>query len=514
MSLLITIVRSPDNIALTESSRTFTDQGGCIGRAAGNDWVLQDPERYLSSRHCQVASENGQYYLVDMSTNGTFVNGAMEPLGKGNRVALNNGDRFSLGDYEFQVSLAAAPAAASPFGQPTPAADPLADDDIFGSPSSPFDSPFGAPAGHVSSSEPLFSAEKEETDPLAALDKAGASADPFSSAGMGRDPFASTPRQNPFAGPSHSDGADPLNQSVSWPDSIPESGGIPEDWDDDLSLTPAAPPRSTPLSEPSPPPRAPAAAPAPPQPAPPPVDAGLSAELEARQKELEQANQALSAEVASLKQQLQTKAVSNGTVAASDRVLIEALGLGDRNLSDAEILEISRTIGGLIREMVAGLMQVLSSRSSIKNEFRMSVTTIQPVENNPLKFSVNVDDALENMFIKKGNAYKKPVDAVQEGFQGIAEHQMAILAGIRAAFKGVIERFDPITLEKRFDKQNKGGLIPGIKNAKNWELFCDYYNEVAGDLDNSFQYLFGDEFVRAYEDQLQRLAIARKARKT
>jgi len=519
MSLLITIVRSPDNIAITESSRTFTDQGGSIGRAAGNDWVLQDPERYLSSRHCQIICETGQYFLVDMSTNGTFVNGAMEPLGKGNRVALNEGDRFALGDYEFQVSLAGLADAQSPFGQPAPAAGPLSDDDIFGSPSSPFDSPFGGPVpGHVSSSEPLFSTEQEETDPLAALDKAGASSDPFQSSGaVGQDPFLSQPHSDPFAGPSHSDGADPLHQSVSWPDSQPEAGGIPEDWDDDLSLTPKLPPRSMPLTEQPvvPPPAAPVA----PAPLAPTADSGLIAELKAQQQQLEQANQALTGELATLKQQLQkqqlqTKAVSSGTVGASDRVLIEALGLGDRNLSDAEILDISRTIGSLMREMVAGLMQVLSSRSSIKNEFRMSVTTIQPVENNPLKFSVNVDDALENMFIKKGNAYKKPVDAVQEGFQGIAEHQMAILAGIRSAFKGVIERFDPVTLEKRFDKQNKGGLIPGIKNAKNWELFCDYYSEVAGDLDNSFQYLFGDEFVRAYEDQLQRLAIARKARKT
>ena len=143
----------------------------------------------------------------------------------------------------------------------------------------------------------------------------------------------------------------------------------------------------------------------------------------------------------------------------------------------------------------------------------MNVTTIQPVENNPLKFSANVDDALENMFIKPGNAYKKPVEAVQEGFNGIAEHQVAILAGLRAAFKGVIERFDPALLEARFAKQNKGGLIPGSQKAKNWELYLEYYNDMAGDIDNSFQYLFGDEFVQAYEDQLQKLAIARKTNK-
>jgi len=157
-------------------------------------------------------------------------------------------------------------------------------------------------------------------------------------------------------------------------------------------------------------------------------------------------------------------------------------------------------------------MQVLSSRSSIKNEFRMNVTTIQPVENNPLKFSVNVDDALENMFVKQGNAYKKPVEAVREGFDGVAEHQIAIIAGIRAAFRGVVERFDPITLEQRFSKQKKGGLIPGSQKARNWDLYGEYFSELVGDMDNSFQYLFGDEFVQAYEDQLRKLAMARKSK--
>ena len=170
--------------------------------------------------------------------------------------------------------------------------------------------------------------------------------------------------------------------------------------------------------------------------------------------------------------------------------------------------------GEVLREMVSGLMQVLGSRSSIKNEFRMNVTTIQPVENNPIKFSANVDDALENMFIKEGNAYKKPLEAVADCFDGIAEHQVAILAGIRSAFKGVVERFDPVLLDARFSRQNKGGLIPGSQKAKNWDSYLDYYNELVGDIDNTFQYLFGDDFVQAYEDQLQRLAIARKTKKS
>ena len=508
MSLLLTIIQSPASTEIKESTRTFTEQGGSIGRGADNQWVLEDPERYLSSRHCQISHQDGQFRLMDTSTNGTFLNGSPEPLGKGNSTSLKDGDRFTLGDYEFQVTIwaAAQPAAGdSPFLSSNQPAS--ADDDLFGGAAS--DSPFGADSGgHVSSSDPLFSATPEETDPLRALDKASSQSDPFYES----DPFAS-PLDNgsvkvsdPFSSSvSQADGASPVNQSINWPDPVAETGGIPEDWDEEPASD--MPPVAQPVAPIEPPKSEPS------------IDAQQhQAEvdgLNARVQELDQANQVLAAQIDQLQQQLAAKnkpsaAPSGGAV---DDSLIQALGLAERGLEAPQMTEINQLVGELMREMISGLMQILSSRSSIKNEFRMSVTTIQPVENNPLKFSVNVDDALENMFIKKGNAYKKPREAIQEGFGEIAEHQIAVLAGIRAAFKGLIERFDPLVLEKRFDKQNKGGLIPGSRNAKNWELFCDYYSEVAGDLDNSFQYLFGDDFVRAYEDQLQRLAIARNTQK-
>src|SRR5690606_817868 len=144
-------------------------------------------------------------------------------------------------------------------------------------------------------------------------------------------------------------------------------------------------------------------------------------------------------------------AVASRLIAASGldtSRLIAALVLDTSRLSDERIGEIGEMTGELMREIVDGMMQVLRSRTSIKNEFRMNVTTIQPVENNPLKFSVSVDNALENIFIKKTNAYKQPVEAFQEGFQEIAEHQIAMIAGIRHGFERMMEHFNPLNLEK------------------------------------------------------------------
>lgn len=524
MSLLITIIKSPSSVVNTESSKTFETNGGSIGRGNDNTWVLDDPDRFLSSSHCQFSCENAQFYITDLSTNGTFYNGSPHPMGKGTKLPVNQGDTFALGDYEFSMSISSAESLADPFAGNGMSSAPI-EDNLFATPSSSGDSDFGYDilgGGHVSSSESLFSMDSEETDPLAALDKAQGGAGGMNSLGQSADSFTSN--ADPFGFATQPDQADALNQQISWPDAVAESapltGGIPDDWEDDLMSS--APSENTPVV-----PQPAQAIPSQAVPQQTPVSAAPheisniavqntlaeNKALDVENLALKKANAILHAELKVLKQQMEAQQQRGASADITvDTSLIDAMGFQDHQLVDAEITQINELVGGIVREMVAGLMQVLGSRSSIKNEFRMNVTTIQPVENNPLKFSANVDDALENMFIKKGNAYKKPLEAVREGFDGIAEHQVAILAGIRAAFKGVIERFDPILLDARFSRQNKGGLLPGSQKAKNWDMYLDYYSELVGDIDNTFQYLFGDDFVQAYEDQLQKLAIARKSK--
>lgn len=33
-----------------------------LGRAADNDWVLPDPERLVSARHCVIQFKDGRYF--------------------------------------------------------------------------------------------------------------------------------------------------------------------------------------------------------------------------------------------------------------------------------------------------------------------------------------------------------------------------------------------------------------------------------------------------------------------
>ena len=83
----------------------FGHDGGTIGRSLESDWVLPDAQRYLSSRHASIDYRSGSYYVIDTSTNGVFVNGAEQPVGRGNPQRLFDGDRIRLGEYELSVEI-------------------------------------------------------------------------------------------------------------------------------------------------------------------------------------------------------------------------------------------------------------------------------------------------------------------------------------------------------------------------------------------------------------------------
>ncbi len=105
MTLQLRIVSENRDIVGDDSAREFHEEGGTIGRSLENDWILPDPDRYVSGRHATIDHKGGIYYLLDTSSNGVYINDEVEPIGKGNPRRLFDGDRMRMGDFEFAVSL-------------------------------------------------------------------------------------------------------------------------------------------------------------------------------------------------------------------------------------------------------------------------------------------------------------------------------------------------------------------------------------------------------------------------
>jgi predicted component of type VI protein secretion system len=105
MALRLKIVSDNASAAGEHPRWTFGVNGGRIGRHTSNDWVLRDPDRYVSGRHAEIEHRGGTWLLRDTSTNGTFVNDADEALGPDRLHQLANGDRFRIGEYEIEVEI-------------------------------------------------------------------------------------------------------------------------------------------------------------------------------------------------------------------------------------------------------------------------------------------------------------------------------------------------------------------------------------------------------------------------
>ncbi|MDJ0711059.1 MAG: type VI secretion system-associated FHA domain protein TagH [Woeseiaceae bacterium] len=105
MPLVIKIVSEHRDLVGEDYVREYHEDGGSIGRSLQNDWILPDPDRYISGRHATIDYKGGMYYLLDTSSNGVYMNGEVEPIGKGNPRRLFDGDRMRMGDFEFEVSI-------------------------------------------------------------------------------------------------------------------------------------------------------------------------------------------------------------------------------------------------------------------------------------------------------------------------------------------------------------------------------------------------------------------------
>ncbi len=523
MALQITLVKAPPTVSLAKTSHVFDKRGGTLGRSESNLWVLPDVEKFLSSCHCELLYEAGNYFLLDLSTNGTFLNSAFEPIGKGSKMPLKSGDVFDMGEYRFAVELIQDQPFG--FGSPQPLQPSTIPEDLFGS-GSAGPSPFGDGGDFLVSD--YSSGLSESQDPLAAFDKANKvkSTDIFGNSSPFSSPVHnSAPDKSHFSTSSLVDASPHVDQAIVWPSSNRENL-IPDDWEDDdlLGSGSSSAPNNDPFDVPAfEPPRpimpqqknndftnsGPAIVKAQPIPKPAQRPAAQRPVVEAQNIEASESPAVIA------KPPVQPTVTPPVVAQAAKRndVLITAMGLNPESLSTEEVNEISEKVGLLMREITEGMMQVLRSRTSIKNEFRMNVTTIQPIENNPLKFSVGIDEAMENMFIKKTNAYKKPSEAFREGFQEIGEHQVAMIAGIRHGFEKMMERFNPANLENQFNKQGKGTVIPGMQKAKYWTNYKDHYESYSDNMESSFQHLFGSDFVTAYEEQLRKLANVRKKNK-
>jgi type VI secretion system protein len=518
-----------------------------IGRNSDNDWAIPDPQRFLSGKHCRIHKEGADYYITDTSTNGVFMNGSEERLTRNDSVALEPGDKFRIGDYEFEIlidddALAGNPFTASdetmieadPFNDPLTAYDQLSEPDPFAD-----EDPFSEAEPEVPPQEQDDDFLKDINTPLSHLDESPLGTPVSIDDLMNFDDDdereleeqetaekleqRNTPLREAFkpstvgstpAAPAAPTSADDKSFNISdlgyfpvdWyeatgmlkipegndPFGSPASSDIPDDWDEatGMFIAPEAPP---PPKAPKPPktttpgPPEPIRQAAPPaRPAAPPARPPTPPARPPTPAYSEPAAQA----------------PSGDAMAAFAR----GAGLELSQVAGIDQSVLFEQVGRMLVMFTEGLIQTLGGRTHIKSEFRLDQTMIRPAENNPFKFSTSKTRTVLQLLSKSDPAYMTGANAIKEGFDDVNAHQMAVIAGMEAALQDILGRFNPKTLETRMVSDSiLDNILPGGKKAKYWDIFKILFDEIAGEAEDDFQQLFGREFSRAYEEQLSRL---------
>ncbi|HJY37344.1 MAG TPA: type VI secretion system-associated FHA domain protein TagH [Steroidobacteraceae bacterium] len=472
MALKLRVISDHYKALGKRSSRLFGVTGGRIGRSQDNDWILPDPDRYVSSHHCKVDFKAGQWILEDTSTNGVFINGSDTPASVEGAYRLQDGDRLRLGDYEVLVSIderndfaadasgqipapprvrnksnvrTAPKATDNDLGEELDLTDLITDSAIAPAPILP--PPHRAP----SASAPL------DLESALALD-----ADDLKA--MAPIPAAPTPAKAPrtaFASLLGDSGEHKTVAHGRKAEAKPEAAKA-DDW-----------------------------------------------HMQTRPYD-RKALQALTSSAAlprpeKAEPERPKRAADSGSAESSTGVeaFCRGAGIDPANLP-ADTQNVLLTLAGqMLRESVLGLMDGLKGRSDLKSRLRLNQTTIQPGENNPLKFSASVDEAVLKLLDPHSNRYLGPIEAIRESFADIRTHQTALVGAIQAAVDELMNRIEPGELQERFDRGLKRGPLLGATNKmKYWDLYTEFYQVLNQRSEQGLPTLFSEELARTYAEKV------------
>jgi type VI secretion system FHA domain protein len=473
-TLMMTIKAISYNGQPTEApiQAEFDEAGGVLGRAADNAMVLPDPGRHVSRMHASIDFRAGRYLIRGLSSaSPVYLNGA--PLCNGDEAQLHHGDRIAIGGYLLEVADLPAnlpkSAAQGPdrvkegfFLKKTTEAGPagIPDDfDPFADVALPRPQPSRNQdaAAVAGSSLGLPSATGDNIDRLFDLTPSS-----------GNDFFL---QGNPLAGPDAADlGA--MSGPASARDDAPEIRAA--------FTAPPIPSRA----------RQPASAP-----------------------DSEKPHETIAQTESGFGHGSGFGAAQSPPLpmrGSDDQDLLHAFlvgaGVPDLDMQGPLTPQMMQMFGQLLRTATQGTLDLLLARSLIKREVHAERTMIVPRENNPLKFSPNVEVALSHLLAPRGQGFMAPLLAMKDACDDLRAHQFGFMAGMRAALAGVLQRFDPVRLEQRLGAENIADrLLPVVRKARLWSLFEQFYAQISKEAEDDFDALFGKEFLRAYEAQLAKL---------
>lgn len=439
------------------ASINVPESGLQAGRRAGMGWVLPDASRHISGHHFDIYHQGGEWWLRDVSTNGTFLHGLRHRLDGPHR--LEHGDRFQVGQYII-VAMMDQPMMV---GGMNPASLPAYDGPVL--PQEQDDDPWSVNAG----------AALPPVDPL-----------PMRPAQQQPD-FA----QDFMAFPRH----DPQPPAAAVPQFMAPPVASPSVETPSVATPPAAmiahEASISPFGGP-----APVIA----QPVGSQKEVGERPGTEATPQP--QATQATHAPVP----QASPGPAAPGQGDAFLRAFCEGAGVSPDLATGIAPEDLARALGQAMRTATSEIMLALRDRASAKQFVRVGERTMRGAsDNNPLKFLPDPEQAIEAMFLRPRAGFQTGTAGFDDALGDLRQHQAALFAALQPALMQLLGDLAP----ERIEADSEGGRFGSNRKARSWDIFVQRWDARTAPHDNGILDEFINHFASAYRDALSNSALKR-----
>jgi len=415
-----------------------------------NDWYFPE-DRNVSKKHATISYRSDGYYLVDHSTNGTY----LQPVGqdkqhlRGSEARLAEGDRIWIGQYEIAVSIEIAGDATDTQATSFPP---------------PEDDPVSSPLA------PVIIQPLSEPEPRGELITPPGG--PIIPDDLEWLPVASDNPPGPVEFIS--------SVSKSLPDDI--DLGVPEIAEPEGSVP--SPPSSSDIVELEIPP-----------------DFNIS----------DPTQETVEPEAPATVSPLPSSPVATTTTAPNVeirpdtnalRAFLEGAGLNSDELAMDQLdPNLMKTLGTAFRRTLEGLIELLKGRAEFRHiyeAFEEDYTVFGPEQNNPLKHISYAQMALKTMLSQEKGFL--PIDqAIEESLIDLKIHQFALIYSIRQGLNNTLRHFDPKEIEKQTPQHSGLSAMLTSKKSQHWDEFVKRYHQ------QNVNELLRQELVNGYLDYTKRL---------
>ncbi|WP_395686839.1 type VI secretion system-associated FHA domain protein [Caenimonas koreensis] len=162
-------------------------------------------------------------------------------------------------------------------------------------------------------------------------------------------------------------------------------------------------------------------------------------------------------------------------------------------LTEGEI----EAMGRLVRTMVAGVLELHSSATGVKQELRAEDRTrVASKDNNPLKTNWSTEVKLRYLFGGHASAigFASPERSLRELLVELIAHNGASGAAARAALEATIKEFDPAALKAKL--LGEGAKL--FESTRAWEAYARHFEKESKDMAKWTQRMLDKYFADAY----------------